>query len=75
LLSRAQRREMEHTVTHVTKIETATEPRFQDLFVAAMAFPHAYAPTPNLSTLVTLPPRTEGSGDGAGGGQRRRRRA
>jgi len=72
LLSRAQRREMEHTVTHVTKIETATEPRFQDLFVAAMAFPHAYAPTPNLSTLVTLPPRTEGSGDG--GGQRRRRR-
>ena len=75
LLSRAQRREMEHTVTHVTKIETATEPRFQDLFVAAMAFPHAYAPTPNLSTLVTLPPRTEGSSDGAGGGQRRRRRA
>ena len=75
LLSRVQRREMEHTVTHVTKIETATEPRFQDLFVAAMAFPHAYAPTPNLSTLVTLPPRTEGSGDGAGGGQRRRRRA
>ena len=75
LLSRAQRREMEHTVTHVTKIETATEPRFQDLFVAAMAFPHANAPTPNLSTLVTLPPRTEGSGDGAGGGQRRRRRA
>ena len=75
LLSRAQRREMEHTVTHVTKSETATEPRFQDLFVAAMAFPHAYAPTPNLSTLVTLPPRTEGSGDGAGGGQRRRRRA
>ena len=75
LLSRAQRREMEHTVTHVTKIETATEPRFQDLFVAAMAFPHAYAPMPNLSTVVTLPPRTEGSGDGAGGGQRRRRRA
>ena len=75
LLSRAQRREMEHTVTHVTKIETATEPRFQDLFVAAMAFPHAYAPTPNLSTLVTLTPRTENSGDGAGGGQRRRRRA
>ena len=75
LLSRAQRREMEHTVTHVTKIETATEPRFQDLFVAAMAFPHAYAPTPNLSTLVTLPPRIENSGDGAGGGQRRRRRA
>ena len=75
LLSRAQRRDMELTVSHVTKIETATEPRFQDLFVAAMAFPHAYAPTPNLSTLVTLPPRIESSGDSAGGGQRRRRRA
>ncbi|MDA2952860.1 MAG: ASKHA domain-containing protein [Actinomycetota bacterium] len=74
LLSRAQRREMEHTVTHVTKIETATEPRFQDLFVAAMAFPHASAPMPYLSTLVTLPPRIESSGDSAGGGQRRRRR-
>ena len=75
LLSRAQRHEMEQAVTHVTKIETATEPRFQELFVAAMAFPHATAPTPNLSTLVTLPPRIENSGDGAGGGQRRRRRA
>ena len=75
LLSRAQRREMEQTVTHVTKIETATEPRFQDLFVAAMAFPHAYAPTPNLSALVTLPPRIENSVDSAGAGQRRRRRA
>ncbi len=75
LLSRAQRREMEQTVTHVTKIETATEPRFQDLFVAAMAFPHAYAPTPNLSALVTLPPRIENLVDSAGGGQRRRRRA
>lgn len=75
LLSRAQRHEMEKTVTHVTKIETATEPRFQDLFVAAMAFPHASAPTPNLSTVVTLPPRIESSGDNAGGGQRRRRRA
>lgn len=73
LLSRAQRREMEHTVTHVTKIETATEPRFQDLFVAAMAFPHAFAPMPNLSSLVTLPPRIVGSADG--GGQRRRRRS
>ena len=75
LLSRAQRREMEQTVTHVTKIETATEPRFQDLFVAAMAFPHAYAPTPNLSALVTLPPRIENLVDSAGAGQRRRRRA
>ena len=30
----------------VTKIETATEPRFQELFVAAMAFPHGSAVAP-----------------------------
>ena len=42
LLSASQRREIEHVVaTQVTKIETATEPRFQELFVDAMAFPHA----------------------------------
>ncbi|MFM2437086.1 MAG: hypothetical protein RL353_1076, partial [Actinomycetota bacterium] len=37
LLSRKLRYEMEETVRGVTKIETATEPRFQELFVAAMA--------------------------------------
>ena len=41
---------------NVTKIETATEPRFQELFVAAMAFPHATAPTDHTSSSsVTLP--------------------
>ena len=69
LLSRTQRNEMEAAVRGVVKIETATEPRFQELFVNAMAFPHATAPTPNLATLVTLPPRIEGSPEG-----RRRRR-
>ena len=39
----------------VIKIETATEPRFQELFVAAMAFPHATAPSPNLAPSSTLP--------------------
>ena len=38
----------------VIKIETATEPRFQELFVAAMAFPHATAPSPNLASVVDL---------------------
>jgi uncharacterized 2Fe-2S/4Fe-4S cluster protein (DUF4445 family) len=69
LLSRAQRKEMEDAARGVVKIETATEPRFQELFVNAMAFPHATAPTPNLASLVTLPPRIEGSSEG-----RRRRR-
>ena len=59
LLSGAQRTEMENVVRDVTKIETATEPRFQDLFVTALAFPHS--------------PRSGGSG-GDGEGRRRRRR-
>jgi uncharacterized 2Fe-2S/4Fe-4S cluster protein (DUF4445 family) len=75
LLSNSQRKEMEVAVRKVVKIETATEPRFQDLFVAAMAFPHASAPTPYLAEIITLPPRAEGGADGSGGGQRRRRRA
>jgi len=78
LLSRSQRVEMETAVSKVTKIETATEPRFQDLFIAAMAFPHAYAPCPNLESIMTLPPRIEsgrgGESEGARDGQRRRRR-
>jgi uncharacterized 2Fe-2S/4Fe-4S cluster protein (DUF4445 family) len=63
LLSNSQRKEMEAAVRKVVKIETATEPRFQDLFVAAMAFPHASAPTPYLAEIITLPPRTEGTSE------------
>ena len=55
LLSRRLRSEMEAAVRGVTKVETATEPRFQELFVAAMALPHATAPTPHLATQVALP--------------------
>lgn len=55
LVSRAQRREMEEVVGRVVKIETATEPRFQEHFVDALAFPHRTAPAPHLSTLVHLP--------------------
>ena len=58
LLSGAQRAEMEHVVGGIRKIETATEPRFQELFVAAMALPHASAPSPQLATVVSLPSRT-----------------
>ncbi|MCP3909811.1 MAG: DUF4445 domain-containing protein [Actinomycetia bacterium] len=57
LLSAAARQEMEEAVNGVVKIETATEPRFQELFVAAMAFPHAEAPSPHLATVVDLPHR------------------
>jgi uncharacterized 2Fe-2S/4Fe-4S cluster protein (DUF4445 family) len=74
LLSRELRVEMERAVRNVTKIETATEPRFQELFVAAMAFPHATAPTTNLEQLVSLPAPVEGSRATDATGARRRRR-
>ena len=61
LLSRALRNEMQDVVRKVTKIETATEPRFQELFVAAMAFPHATATNPHLATVLTLPERQVGA--------------
>jgi uncharacterized 2Fe-2S/4Fe-4S cluster protein (DUF4445 family) len=74
LLSRALRAEMEQAVRNVTKIETATEPRFQELFVAAMAFPHATAPATNLEQLVALPAPIEGSRASDAAASRRRRR-
>ncbi|MCP5027646.1 MAG: ATP-binding protein, partial [Actinomycetia bacterium] len=55
LLSASARREMEDTAEGVVRIEMATEPRFQELFVAAMAFPHGSAPSPHLATVVELP--------------------
>jgi uncharacterized 2Fe-2S/4Fe-4S cluster protein (DUF4445 family) len=57
LLSGAAREEMESAVRQIEKIETATEPRFQELFVAAMAIPHASAPADHLGAMVALPAR------------------
>ncbi len=71
LLSGRARHDMEHVVAGVRKIETATEPRFQELFVAAMALPHATAPTTHLERSVTLP-TTEAAAAAAGGRRRRR---
>jgi uncharacterized 2Fe-2S/4Fe-4S cluster protein (DUF4445 family) len=71
LLSSTARHDMEEAVVAVDKIETATEPRFQELFVAAMAFPHSTAPSPHLAAAVTLP---EPSGDQPTDGGRPRRR-
>ena len=45
LLSQSQRAEVEAVVHDVTKIETAIEPRFQELFVTALAFPRSTAPS------------------------------
>lgn len=71
LLSQTSRAELEATVASVTKIETAIEPRFQELFVAALAFPHLDAPNPHLASQIDLP---EKSAAGQPGRPRRRRR-
>ncbi|MCG6659854.1 DUF4445 domain-containing protein [Halomonas campisalis] len=73
LLSRKARREIEEVVLRVEKVETATEPRFQDHFVGAMAIPHRHDPFPQLRTQVTLPAATEESSAASRGGRRRRR--
>ncbi|PRY95218.1 uncharacterized 2Fe-2S/4Fe-4S cluster protein (DUF4445 family) [Hasllibacter halocynthiae] len=72
LLNRGMRARVEALVSDIRKIETATEPRFQEHFVAANALPHATAPFPNLRAVVPLP---EGSFNAQSGGRRRRRRA
>ncbi len=65
LVSKRQRNEIETTVEAITKVETAVEPRFQELFVAAMAFPHNTAATPHLAAQVDLPGATAVAGSGS----------
>ncbi len=72
LLSRDKRIEMQDVVRGVVKIETATEPRFQELFVAAMAFPHATASSPHLTSVLQMPERVSGGGDSVRTTRRRR---
>ncbi len=55
LVSASQRAEIRETVHQIEKIETATEPRFQDLFVDALAFPHKTAPSDHLRQIIDLP--------------------
>lgn len=64
----AARNQIEETVRHIHKVETAIEPRFQEHFVNASAIPHAVDPFPNLNAAVTLPD----VGFNTGGGRRRR---
>jgi len=42
-------------VREIEKIETALEPRFQEHFVNAMAFPNKVEPFPHLAAAVALP--------------------
>ncbi len=75
LLAQSQRHEMETVVRNVIKIETAIEPRFQELFVAALALPHRDAPNPCLSTVVELPTPPARTSEGGDRPKRRRGRA
>jgi uncharacterized 2Fe-2S/4Fe-4S cluster protein (DUF4445 family) len=73
LLNKGHRREIEELVGRIEKIETALEPRFQEHFVNAMAFPNKTEAFPYLAAAVTLPDRPTGAGDGDN--RRRRGRA
>ena len=76
LLNRKARVEIDQLVQQIEKIETAVEPKFQEHFVGAMAFPHKTAPYPNLSAAVEMPEKKAAAApDESGGGRRRRRRA
>lgn len=77
LLSSTARRTIEGLIPSITKVETATEEKFQDHFVDAMAIPHATAEYPHLGAVIDLPERRFANAAGAGAqstGRRRRRR-
>ncbi len=72
LLNSQSRDVIETLVKNIEKIETAMEPKFQDYFVDAMAFPNKTDPFPNLFSVVTKPALKEMPD--VGGGRKRRRR-
>jgi len=74
LTSMAKRHEIENQVLKMEKIETATEPMFQEYFVNAMAIPHKTDHFEHLSQVVTLPVASVSS-EGDSGRSRRRRRS
>jgi uncharacterized 2Fe-2S/4Fe-4S cluster protein (DUF4445 family) len=73
LLDATSRKEIERLVRHIEKIETAIEPRFQQLFVEAMAIPHKVAPYTNLRKVVDLPEPKESTMQTETRGRRPRR--
>jgi uncharacterized 2Fe-2S/4Fe-4S cluster protein (DUF4445 family) len=72
LLNSQSRDVIETLVKNIEKIETALEPKFQDYFVDAMAFPNKTDPFPNLFSVVTRP-EAKIVADNGGGRKRRRR--
>jgi uncharacterized 2Fe-2S/4Fe-4S cluster protein (DUF4445 family) len=55
LLNCAARLEAERLAGWVEHVQIATDPAFQDTFVAAMALPHASDPFPHLAGLLPEP--------------------
>jgi len=55
LTSMAKRHEIENEVLKMEKIETATEPMFQEYFINAMAVPHKTDHFKHLAQVVSLP--------------------
>jgi uncharacterized 2Fe-2S/4Fe-4S cluster protein (DUF4445 family) len=74
LVNMAARDDIEQLVRSIEKVETAVEPKFQQHFVEAMAFPHKTAGFPNLARAVRLPAAKSIDTVDAEGGERRRRR-
>jgi len=73
LLNQAARSEIERVVRDIEKVETAVEPRFQEHFIEAVAFPHKSAPYPHLAAAVELPEPSEAPAEETPRRRRRRR--
>ncbi len=74
LLNKEARGTIERVVRHVEKIETAVEPKFQEHFVNAMAFPHKVDKFPKLSVEIKLPEAKPAAEQSPSGRRRRRRK-
>jgi uncharacterized 2Fe-2S/4Fe-4S cluster protein (DUF4445 family) len=74
LLNVKARRELEAVVRKIEKIETAIEPKFQEYFVDAMAFPNKTDEFPNLFSVIKKPAAKRIEPDNKRERPRRRRR-
>ena len=74
LLNVAARAEIESVVRTIEKVETAIEPKFQEYFVDAMAFPNKTDAFPHLFSVIDKPEPKTANNDSGRSGQRRRRR-
>ncbi len=73
LLDATSRGVIETLVRRIEKVETAIEPRFQQLFVEAMAIPHKTATYLHLRKVVDLPAPKESTSQSETRGRRPRR--